>query len=275
MCLLWLPVPRLKKLPVPWQIMLVSALLLGVSAGLLELTAIAAVIALWVLARAAARPDSPAGIRRLAWFAVAALALALGLHAVPGFNNLLVVDGLRLGDNALPYTLYLNFDKALAGLIIIAYLHPRLESRRAWLQASRRALPILVLTIALVGGLALATHYVVLDPKLPVFLPYWLGANLLITCVAEEAFFRGLCQRRLASAFDGLRYGDWIALFIAALLFGMAHIGGGWHYVLLATTAGLGYGWVYQRTQSIEAAIVAHFLLNLAHLLFLTYPALA
>ena len=38
---------------------------------------------------------------------------------------------------------------------------------------------------------------------------------------------------------------------------------------------GLGYGWVYLRTERIEASILTHFLLNCIHFVFFTYPALA
>jgi hypothetical protein len=61
----------------------------------------------------------------------------------------------------------------------------------------------------------------------------------------------------------------------AALLFGLAHAAGGWRYVLLATLAGTGYGLAYRRTVRIESAILAHFAVNVTHLLLFTYPALA
>ncbi len=64
------------------------------------------------------------------------------------------------------------------------------------------------------------------------------------------------------------------ALLICAILFGLAHAGGGVWYVLLATVAGLGYGLVYHRTQRIELSILLHFALNSIHILFFSYPAL-
>jgi membrane protease YdiL (CAAX protease family) len=56
------------------------------------------------------------------------------------------------------------------------------------------------------------------------------------------------------------------------VLFGVAHFGGGWSYVALATAAGLGYGLIYHRTKSIEMAMLAHFGLNATHFLLFTYP---
>jgi hypothetical protein len=45
-------------------------------------------------------------------------------------------------------------------------------------------------------------------------------------------------------------------------------------YVALATIAGLGYGWIYQRTGRIEASILTHFALNAVHFFAFSYPAL-
>jgi len=55
----------------------------------------------------------------------------------------------------------------------------------------------------------------------------------------------------------------------------LAHYMGGNNYILLATVAGVGYGWVYRHTGRIEASILTHFSLNSLHLLLFTYPALA
>jgi uncharacterized protein len=63
-----------------------------------------------------------------------------------------------------------------------------------------------------------------------------------------------------------------VALLVASALFGLAHFGGGWLYVIAATLAGLGYGWAYLRTKRIEASMFVHFALNATHFLFFTYP---
>jgi membrane protease YdiL (CAAX protease family) len=62
-------------------------------------------------------------------------------------------------------------------------------------------------------------------------------------------------------------------LLTAGVLFGMAHYAGGVRAIVLATIAGIGYGWIYWRTNRIEASILAHFLLNTMHILLFTYPA--
>jgi membrane protease YdiL (CAAX protease family) len=84
--------------------------------------------------------------------------------------------------------------------------------------------------------------------------------------------FRGFIQRELTLALRGVRAGSAIAIAVGAVLFGFAHFAGGISYVVLATAAGLGYGIVYHRAQSIEMAMLAHFALNTVHFLLFTYP---
>jgi membrane protease YdiL (CAAX protease family) len=43
---------------------------------------------------------------------------------------------------------------------------------------------------------------------------------------------------------------------------------------ILLFGAGLGYGWVFMRTQRIEAAMAVHFGVNAVHFLLFTYPRL-
>ena len=62
---------------------------------------------------------------------------------------------------------------------------------------------------------------------------------------------------------------------IVSILFGLMHYMGGIKYIFLATIAGIGYGWIYNKTQYIESAIASHFCLNLVHFIFFTYPLLA
>ncbi len=61
-------------------------------------------------------------------------------------------------------------------------------------------------------------------------------------------------------------------LLVAAVAFGAAHVAGGTAYVLLATLAGISYGAAYHLTGRVEASILVHFTLNVAHLVLFTYP---
>ena len=78
----------------------------------------------------------------------------------------------------------------------------------------------------------------------------------LVTGVPEEFLFRGLLQN-LLTGWLGAR----AALVIASIVFGFAHLPD-LRYVLLASIAGLAYGWVYQRTQRITASAITHALVD-------------
>ena len=86
-----------------------------------------------------------------------------------------------------------------------------------------------------------------------------------------------MIQRRLqgpSTSSGGASSREIAGLLIAGALFGAAHYAGGGPAVVLATIAGIGYGWIYWRTNRIEGSILAHFLLNTTHIVFFTYPAL-
>ena len=80
-------------------------------------------------------------------------------------------------------------------------------------------------------------------------------AIYLATAVPEEFLFRGLIQNSLER-----RIGR-AALPLAAVIFGFAHLPD-LRYVLLATLAGLAYGWVYARTRRVTASAVTHAIVN-------------
>ena len=86
------------------------------------------------------------------------------------------------------------------------------------------------------------------------------------TALPEEFLFRGVIQN-LLTRWWGPRAG----LGTAAIVFGLAHLPDP-RYVLLATLAGLGYGWVYARTGKITASALTHTAVNWIWRLFLSYP---
>ena len=87
-------------------------------------------------------------------------------------------------------------------------------------------------------------------------------AVYLATAVPEEFLFRGLIQNALE------RWIGRAGLPVAAVIFGLAHLPD-LRYVLLATLAGLAYGWVYARTRRITASAVTHAVVNWIWLLLL------
>jgi len=214
-------------------------------------------------------------IRCVAGLAVLLLGYGLIGHYMPGFNHLKVLDAVHFSQDAIPFTLYLNLDKTIVGIFILGFSYCLITDRIAWKTMLIQTLPHAVLLFVIIIGLSLALGFVGFEVKFPVAIFIWVLTNLLFVSMAEEAFFRGFIQKYLTQFLLNSRCGNLIAILIAALLFGCAHYAGGIKYVFLATVAGIGYGWVYWRSQRIEASILTHFSLNLLHFLFFTYPALS
>ncbi|MFL6700276.1 MAG: CPBP family intramembrane glutamic endopeptidase [Vitreoscilla sp.] len=275
--LVWVPALRVGALSVPpWTLAFAAACACALTSSpqVLDAGAFAALAALVALAWGAVA--APRG-RPLLATAATVLALAMSVHLVPGFRPVTLVHDLRLTPDASPFSLAPNFDKPAAGLVLLAAFCLRATS---WRQFGSQALAILVTalaTCAVAIGIALATGYVRFEPKWPAVTLAFLLTNLLFTCVAEEAFFRGLIQERLMRLAEarGQAAWKWGAIAASTLLFGLAHVGGGPAWMLAATVAGLGYAVIYARTRTTEGAILVHFAVNAAHFVGFTYPRLA
>ncbi|MFV8801237.1 CPBP family intramembrane glutamic endopeptidase [Yersinia sp. LJYL362] len=193
-------------------------------------------------------------------------AVALFLHWVPGFNNLKVIDNVKVGPLSAGFSMYYNLDKALIPFILLACL-PTLfvakkhhsVSRLGWLGLIVSVPAVLLLAVAL-GGLKVEMHT-------PVWIGSFVMANIFFVCLAEEALFRGYLQQRLSQCI-----GSYPALLLTALLFGAAHFAGGVLLMVFAALAGVIYGLAWLWSGRLWVAVAFHFGLNLMHLLFFTYP---
>lgn len=242
----------------------------GLQAGVLAPEALVAVAALFGSAWWAANARR---WRALGWGAFGILALGIGFGLVPGFSAVVLAEPAVLKPGSQPYGLRLGMGKLLVAVALLQWLVPVARTAAQWRALLRGALPVMAATALAVPLLAWAAGQVRPAPGLPspALTLGWMAVNLLVVCTAEEGFFRGLVQRGLARVLPVP-----LAIALAALLFGLAHFAGGWTAVLVATAAGLGYGLAYQwGGQRIEAAILAHFGLNLTHFALFTYPAAA
>jgi membrane protease YdiL (CAAX protease family) len=121
--------------------------------------------------------------------------------------------------------------------------------------------------------LGTAIHFVQFAPRWGEWatLPFLTVAILCFTAWPEEFLFRGLLQNMLARSAKSETAG-WI---VASVVFGFSHITNlgfpNWRYVILASIAGLFYGWTWRKTGSIFASAIVHALVDaLWHFLFRT-----
>jgi membrane protease YdiL (CAAX protease family) len=123
--------------------------------------------------------------------------------------------------------------------------------------------------IAIVLGQAL--HFISFAPQWGSWkaVPFTALAIFFLTAWPEEFLFRGLLQNMLSRACKSDLAGWWTA----SVLFGFSHITNmgfpNWRYVVLASIAGIFYGWTWRKTGSLFASAIVHTLVDVFwHFLF-------
>lgn len=202
------------------------------------------------------------------------LIFSIYLHALPGFHNFKIIDQVKLSPDSNFYSAYVSVDKIMVGSLLLLFYCALNKSITEW-KKSLRSLPFPLLYVcALLLGTAFAMHSIKIDLKIPSILIWWLPTNLLLVCAMEEIFYRGFIQKELTKFFASYKNKNWIALSIAAFIFGISHYRGGVPYIILSTLAGIGHGYVFMRSQRLESSILLHFSVNLIHILGFSYPSL-
>ncbi len=259
-----------------WGGFLLIALVLASLAALIQPIALLPIAALFLIHRILILHIQ--GWKRIGIFLIAcAISLGLSSHLLPGFHNWQLASNLVLSSEALPYSLWLNFDKPFMGFFALAYSIPLIQSRIQLKEVSILSVPLTLLGIAMIGVIATYGGIVAWDPKVPGITPIWMIANLFLVTIPEEAFFRGFLQeeifRWLGSGGARAQIGS---VLLTSFFFTLLHVY--WissiPFLAFVFIASLIYGGIYQYTKAIESSIFCHFALNLVHFLFFTYPAL-
>ncbi len=213
---------------------------------------------------------------------VVVASVAFFLHYVRGFHNTKVIDAEVMSAGGAPFSMYLNLDKTAAAILLAL-------SGRFFTFGTEFDAPIkpagTAYTLKIIGLMwggclitlipaALAIGYIKFDPKIMPYFGIWAINNLVFVAFAEEVLFRGMIQGRLLAYSHYRGWHPAFAITISAILFGLLHFDGGWSYIALAGVAGIFYGTAYYKTGRLTSSIAVHFLLNLSHALFFTYPAL-
>lgn len=230
--------------------------------GILSTTAlIASAIGLGLAAwlRNASGPLAAVG-----WAALILWSLAMAAHLIPGFNNPTALDNVLSGPASRPFTLHLNADKPLVFFALLLSWRPLLE------RDHRTQVVPLLLSAALALALfplAVASGALATELSLPQWVLLFALVNLLMTCLVEEAFFRGFLQKALTA-----RIGTTGGISVASLLFGVVHYPAGPAVMVFATLLGIACGMGQWYGGRLRYAVWIHFGFNLVHLLIFTYP---
>lgn len=249
-------------IPLPWAgwvllAMLGAGYMLALSRSQLTWASVPILAALVAAGVCVRRRGLPWRLAGHAAFVV--LALGLGLHLWPGFDNAMVALPPASQWHALA-SFHLNLDKPLIGVWLLLAC-PWVVPRHRLGQAIGTALVVAPVTILACLLTALAFGLVV---GLPGWSPggwLWAANNLLLVCVAEELLFRGYLQGAFARRWPARPV---LTTLAAAALFGLAHAPGGAGWAVTAGLAGIGYGWAYHRG-GLLAAVAVHFAVNLTY----------
>lgn len=228
--------------------------------------ALATAFVLVPLGVASSAQDSPAG----AWqdyFNVAAIWAALKFYFS---HRLWPYPGGKLG-------YVLTIELALAVGLAVFLLIRRLDGVGYALAWGKRwgfvVLFSFLLFIAIAVPAGRAIGFLRWEPQLAQWktLPFSALGIFLFTAWPEEFLFRGLLQNLLSRSLRSPAAG----LLLGSVFFGLAHITNygfpNWRYVLLATMAGVFYGWTWKKTESIFASALVHTMVNVCwHFLFRT-----
>jgi len=129
-----------------------------------------------------------------------------------------------------------------------------------------------------VGSIALVAFLIVgvpaaLGTGFVVFEPHWAGPGkwllsslgiFFFIALPEEVLFRGLIFNMLQRMIKV--GGPYTALVLSSVIFGLSHLNNppaDWRYAVLATLAGLCYGWAYLRTGSLLASSFTHAMVDI------------
>lgn len=199
--------------------------------------------------------------------------LSLGMNLLPGFQKFTLVPSQTIGQSPHPFALEYSLAKPFAGLFVLAFLAKKTESKSEFINLifSRAGLitwtipSIVLITLAVLAGLKW-------DAKWMAWFPVFILTNLTMTVIQEEAFFKCFIQQPLQT-WKGNKY--WILL-VAALPFALLHTPSDGvnplAFYALLLLAGAAYAWPYFKTHRIESAVLTHWIVNIFHLLLLTYP---
>lgn len=197
-------------------------------------------------------------------------------NAVPLSKAIPIFEGIKFSLISAPFRMGINIEKAVCGIILTSYIIKKSKSFSDWKTVFKEFIPVLIILVIVLLTPALLTNFIKFNFKIPNEIYLYIANNLLLTCVAEEVFFRGFLQKKLFDIFSVnfkmKQAAPLLSILIAAALFAYFHLYSGVLMAAFSFIAAIGYGYAYQKSWKLESAILAHFGLNIVHFIFFTYP---
>ncbi|MEN8260692.1 MAG: hypothetical protein ABFS02_08925, partial [Pseudomonadota bacterium] len=120
---LWLPPCMRIRMIKPWMILLWMSVAAAWLSGLIDARALASILLLALSCVITENKSYRRGVRIAAAALFVLMAAGLATHALPGFHNITIIEEARISRDGLPYSLHLNFDKALIGVFLLGFGH--------------------------------------------------------------------------------------------------------------------------------------------------------
>ena len=216
-------------------------------------------------------------IKFLLFFSIVIFSTLLIAHKIPGFYNYKMLSDVKLSQGARDFSLWYNFDKgALSFIFLFYYINQFREKINIKNSAKILTLSYLIATPILMIS-AIKMNYVIFDInkftniELIIFI---LIKMIFFTVIVEEIIYRFFAMNYFQDVFLTTKYNTILSCIVASLIFSLIHYYGGIIFMILSFIAGLFFGGIYLKTRNIQSAIILHFLINLAHLLFFSYHSL-
>ncbi len=244
--------------------------ILGFYDGIVHIYGLASLGALALLSYCYFNTNSNKFVKIILFTLITVFIVGLGFHQIPGFSNELVINRLKLSELSVPFSMYLNFDKVMAALIIFSVSN--IGNKVPDGESLKITIYLLISCVMLAMIPAFLTGYVKLDLKIPDVILLWSINNFFFVCASEEIFFRGLLQSTLRNLLKPISNFSYTHIIISAIIFGLAHFAGGFTYIILASICGFFYGYTYYKTNSLLCSMLVHFGLNFSHFILFTYP---
>lgn len=264
----------IKKTPLIWGAFFLLSFALAYETGVVEMEALLPIIILGCLQWGL--KYNLKGITRgvTVVFAIV-VSLGLWMHKFPGFHNWKIMEA-TLSPGAISYRLWMNYDKPWVAVFVLAFLLPLVSSWQEFRKVLKMSLPWIALSVAGLAALGFFSGIIKYDPKLPDMTVGFILVNFFLVAIPEEVFMRGFVQKELCDFLGKGFFSELLGIVLTSALFTALHVF--WisnlAFLSLVFVAGVVFGTLYQYTKSIEASILAHFLFNMLHFLFLTYPIL-